>query len=64
MSLELKAKPGGCGECVMGAPFYIPCNKPAVCIVYWEHSTEEVPMCAADADHNVRNRGAKRKDLP
>lgn len=63
MALDLKAKPGHCAECVMGMPFYVPCNKPATCIVYWPGG-EECPQCDMCANHSTRNRGAKRKELP
>lgn len=57
--LALKAKPDGCEECVMGAPFYVPCNKPATQLIGWKHRTEgPYRMCDMCADHNVRNRGA------
>lgn len=47
-----------CQECVMGSPTYIPCSKPAVRIV--SHGIGECyQMCEMDADHNVKNRGAR-----
>ena len=52
------AKPGCCQECVMGAPFYFPCNKPAVKMIGWPKRGESYRMCAMCADHNTRNRGA------
>jgi len=54
----LKAKPDCCEECAMGAPIYIPCNKPATVIVKTRDATP-YRMCEHCADHNVRNRGAK-----
>lgn len=57
--ITFKAKPGGCEECVMGSPFYLPCNQPAVHMI--QHPSAEGPyrMCEHCADHNVKNRGAK-----
>jgi hypothetical protein len=45
-----------CQECAMGAPIYIPCGRPAEFMI--ENRSEVLPMCAACADHNVRNRDA------
>lgn len=56
--IELKANPGGCEEAALGVPFYAPCNQPAEFIVGWEgRSDAPIRMCAACADHNVKNRG-------
>jgi len=60
MTLELVAKPGCCGECVMGAPFYVPCNKPAFTLIGWKgRSDQPVLMCDGCADHNIKNRGGE-----
>lgn len=54
------AKAGCCQECVMGIPFYAPCNEPATKMIGWPRRTEgPYRMCDACADHNVRNRGAQ-----
>ena len=52
-----------CMECQLGTSVYVPCFKPATCIVYWP-SGEECPQCDFCADHSVRNRNAKRKPIP
>jgi hypothetical protein len=39
--------------------FYIPCGKPAVAIVRHDKDRRSYYMCAACADHNVGNRGAR-----
>lgn len=57
--MQLKAKDHCCEECVMGVPFYAPCNKPAVTMIDWPARGEgPLRMCAMCADHNTRNRGA------
>lgn len=59
--LELKAKSDGCEACIMGAPFYAPCNKPPVYMVGWPTRNDgPYRMCAMCADHNMRNRGASK----
>lgn len=56
--IELKAKPGCCEEAAICLSFYAPCNKPAEHVVHWPgRSDAPIRMCAACADHNVRNRG-------
>lgn len=58
---DLKAKEGCCEEAsLMSKRFYIPCNAPAAFIVKHD-GRDEGPyrMCAACADHNVRNRGGR-----
>lgn len=55
------AKPGCCQEAALGVPFYLPCNKPATQVVGWKGRRDEpIRMCAACADHNVRNRGGEK----
>jgi hypothetical protein len=59
MPLDLKAEPGCCEECAMGAPFYIPCGKPAMHMVGWPYRREgPYRMCRDCAFHNIKNRGA------
>lgn len=56
----LEAKKDGCEEAVMGLPFYVPCNQPAVNIVRWKgRSDKPVRMCWGCTDHNVRSRGGE-----
>lgn len=53
------AKPDGCQECVMGAPFYVPCNRPATRLIAWPRRGEgPYRMCDRCAGHNTKNRGA------
>jgi len=56
----IEAKAGCCEE---ASPFsgsiYIPCNKLATRRVYHARDLREYRMCAACADHNIRNRGAE-----
>jgi hypothetical protein len=57
--VELKAGPGRCEEAsLLSRERYIPCNAPAMRMVKLR---KEGPyrMCAACADHNVRNRGGQ-----
>jgi hypothetical protein len=63
--LDLKAKPGCCQEASPASyNFYIPCNAPAVAMVDWPPRDEPaVRMCEACADHNVHNRGGRRRPL-
>lgn len=42
----------------MGAPVYVPCGKPAAYVVK-NNDPRPYVMCAACADHNVKNRNAK-----
>lgn len=57
--MELKAGPGRCEEASPRShSFYIPCDR----IAYWMVKTRDPKpyrMCAACADHNVKNRGAE-----
>lgn len=57
--MALKAGDDRCEEASMlSRETYIPCNAPAVSLV--KHRNEgPYRMCAACADHNVRNRGAE-----
>lgn len=58
--LDLKAAPSRCEEASpLSGERYIPCNAPAESMVGWP-SRGEGPyrMCAACADHSVKNRGA------
>lgn len=58
MTLDLKAKKGGCEEAsILSHNFYIPCNAPAARLVK-TRDPKPYRMCAACADHNVKNRGA------
>lgn len=60
--VDLKAKPGGCEETsMMSASFYIPCDQPAVRLVFHARDNKTYRMCAMCADHNIRNRGGKDK---
>ena len=53
--MELKAAPGACEEASMLSYLsYVPCNKPAARMV--KHGAKIYRMCAACADHNIRNR--------
>lgn len=54
---QLPAEGATCRECAMGSPIYIPCGRPATCIV--TNRGETYPMCRACGDHNVKNRGAR-----
>lgn len=56
----------GCQEAALGLPFHLPCGRPVEFIVSWKgRSDKPVRMCAACADHNVRNRnGQKRRVAP
>ena len=57
---ELKAAPDRCEEASpLSREKYIPCNAPAVAIIYHDRDRREYRMCAPCADHNVRNRGGK-----
>lgn len=54
---DLKARPGCCEEAsVHSTNAYIPCNAPAVRLVGYKSGEGPYRMCAACADHNVRNR--------
>lgn len=56
---NLVAKEGCCEEAsMMSSSFYIPCNAPAVSVVYSDRDKREYRMCEACAHHNVKNRGA------
>lgn len=60
MPLDLKAKPGCCEECTLGASFYVPCNQPATHVIGWKGRKEPpIRMCIMCADHNVRNRSGE-----
>lgn len=39
--------------------FYIPCDNPAVAVVYHAKDGRGYYMCVGCADHNVRHRGGK-----
>lgn len=55
---DLKASPNGCEEASQASvQSYIPCNQPAVALIWSERDQRTYRMCAACADHNVRNRG-------
>lgn len=57
---ELKAGEGRCEEASMFSRiFYIPCNAPAESVVKFRSGEGPYRMCAACADHNIRNRGAE-----
>jgi len=56
---ELKAGPGRCEEAsTLSREFYVPCNAPATLLVK-NRDPRPYRMCAACADHNVHNRGAR-----
>lgn len=59
--MTLKAPPPG-SRCEEASPLshkvFIPCGRPAVVIVK-TRDPKPYNMCAACADHNVRNRGAE-----
>lgn len=57
---DLKAKSGCCEEASpRSVNFYIPCNAPADKVVFVPDDNSEYRMCAACADHNIKNRGAE-----
>lgn len=58
--MELKASPNGCEEAsVLSKDHYIPCNKPAVQLVFHERDDRTYRMCEACAWHNIQNRGGQ-----
>lgn len=62
----IKAKEGCCEETAMGLPagMVLPCNEPAEFLVSWPRRSEgPYRMCAACADHSVRNRGAVKEEI-
>ena len=56
--MGIEAKVGCCQEQADG-PFevYIPCNRPAVKLVYHERDKRAYRMCEQHAWHNIENRG-------
>ena len=58
--MPLEAKPDCCEEASMlSREFYIPCNQPAVRLVYHSRDKRTYRMCEGCADHNLRNRGGE-----
>jgi len=59
--MALVAAPHCCEEAsLLSRSFYLPCNAPAVSIVGWKGRDEKpIRMCAACADHNIKNRSGK-----
>ena len=56
------AKPGGCQEASLHNPIpnvYLPCNQPAVRLVYHSREDRTYRMCEMCADHNLKNRGGE-----
>lgn len=53
--------PDRCEEAsLLSGAAYLPCNAPAVHVVGWKgRSDKPIRMCAACADHNVKNRGGE-----
>jgi hypothetical protein len=44
---------------MLSRAYYIPCNAPAVAIVYHDKDQRGYYMCTPCTDHNVRNRGGR-----
>jgi len=59
--VDIKANPNCCEEAsLLSRNYYIPCNRPAVCIVGWKgRSDTPIRMCEMCTDHNVKNRGGE-----
>jgi hypothetical protein len=61
---ELKAKEGCCEEAsTMSHDFYIPCNRPAVKVLYCDKDKREYRMCDMCAHHNLTRGMVVVKDL-
>jgi hypothetical protein len=58
--VELRAQPDRCEEAShLSKQSYIPCNAPAVRVVFHKRDNYAYRMCAPCADHNIRNRGGE-----
>lgn len=58
MAIELKADPDCCEEAArLPFDFYVPCNLPAVSVLYSDKDKREYRMCKMCAFHNIKNRG-------